>query len=478
MNNSKSTKRSLLMSALALVMCLSMFVGSTFAWFTDSVTSSNNIIKSGTLDVAMTYADEVDGTYEDASKGAIFDYKLWEPGYTQVKYVKLENLGTLALQYKLTVTPNVVNANEKVKLADVIDVYTALVEDGYTAPANFEAAKASMTKVGTLSDVLAATEGCDTGVLLPADGKGSDDVELPAGTEAYTGDVTVCIALHMQESAGNEYQNLSVRNGFSVQLLATQFTYENDAFNNLYDEGVSYEKSEELEYDMVYIYDLEDFTEFGKAVNGNKKFNGVNVANNNNVWVEVMADIDMTDAPAIQGTEFAIGNGNNLAFKGVFDGNNHTISNYSISAAWTYNVCLFRTTGGKFTMKDITFDNCSAAKTNNRNSSIIVGTIGDGTVTFDNVDIMNSTVTGVSGASAYVGNMNEGALYFVDCDVDNVTLTANNASGYNAMFLRDGYSHHDYEESGIWVENCTITNSKSVVNGTEESTVKEYNYTK
>ena len=76
MNNSKSTKRSLLMSALALVMCLSMFVGSTFAWFTDSVTSSNNIIKSGTLDVAMTYADKVDGTYKDASEGAIFDYKL------------------------------------------------------------------------------------------------------------------------------------------------------------------------------------------------------------------------------------------------------------------------------------------------------------------------------------------------------------------------------------------------------------------
>ena len=242
MNNSKSTKRSLLMSALALVMCLSMFVGSTFAWFTDSVTSSNNIIKSGTLEVAMTYADEVNGKYEDASKGAIFDYKLWEPGYTQVKYVKLKNLGTLALQYKLTVTPNVVNANEKVKLADVIDVYTALVEDGYTAPENFEDAKASMTKVGTLSDVLAATEGCDTGVLLPADGKGSDDVQLPAGTEAYTGDVTVCIALHMQESAGNEYQNLSVGDGFSVQLLATQFTYENDAFNNKYDEKAEYDE--------------------------------------------------------------------------------------------------------------------------------------------------------------------------------------------------------------------------------------------
>ena len=46
------------------------------------------------------------------------------------------------------------------------------------------------------------------------------------------------------------------------------------------------------------------------------------------------------------------------------------------------------------------------------------------------------------------------------------------------MFLYDGYSHHDYAESGVWVDNCTITNSKSVVNGAEESTVKEYNYTK
>ena len=237
-------------------------------WFTDSVTSSNNIIKSGTLDVAMTYADKVGGQYKDASEGAIFDYKLWEPGYTQVKYVKLENLGTLALQYKLTVIPNVVNADDTVKLADVIDVYTALVENGYSAPENFEEAKASMTKVGTLSDVLAATEGCDTGVLLPADGKGSDDVELPVGTEAYTGDVTVCIALHMQESAGNEYQNLSAGDGFSVELLATQFTYENDAFNNQYDEKAEYSKVVNVANQEEFLKALEN-AKPGTVISGN-----------------------------------------------------------------------------------------------------------------------------------------------------------------------------------------------------------------
>jgi hypothetical protein len=129
-------------------------------------------------------------------------------------------------------------------------------------------------------------------------------------------------------------------------------------------------------------------------------------------------------------------------------------------------------------MKDITFDNCSATKPNNREASLLVGTIGGGTITFDNVDIKNSTVSGVGGAAAYAGKMTEGALYFIDCDVDNVTLNASSASGSNAMFLDDGYSHHDYETSGVWVKNCTISNSHSFVNGVEDATIAEYNYIK
>ncbi|MBE6926577.1 MAG: hypothetical protein E7461_07015 [Ruminococcaceae bacterium] len=167
-----------------------------------------------------------------------------------------------------------------------------------------------------------------------------------------------------------------------------------------------------------------------------------------------------------------------LIFQGVFDGNGHTISNYHIAASWTYNVSLFRTASGNFTMRDMTFENCSSEKPNNRNTGLLVGTIGGGKITFENVDMKDSHVNGVSGAGGYVGNMTEGALYFIDCDVDNVTLTASSATGYNGMFLRDGYSYHDLPESGVWVENCTITNSKSFVNGVEDAQVKEYNYTK
>ena len=87
MTKMHSTKKALTASILFLAICFSMLVGTTFAWFTDSVTSSGNIIQSGTLDIAMYWADgtkAVPGTdgWTDASTGAIFNHDNWEPGYT------------------------------------------------------------------------------------------------------------------------------------------------------------------------------------------------------------------------------------------------------------------------------------------------------------------------------------------------------------------------------------------------------------
>ena len=70
MPNKKITRRALLTSMLSLLLCFAMLVGTTFAWFTDSVTSANNIIKSGILDVELTYSDD-NQTWSDASQGAI-----------------------------------------------------------------------------------------------------------------------------------------------------------------------------------------------------------------------------------------------------------------------------------------------------------------------------------------------------------------------------------------------------------------------
>jgi len=57
MTKTRSTKRALLMSGLALLMCVSMLIGSTFAWFTDSVTSAGNKIVAGTLNIDMSVMD-------------------------------------------------------------------------------------------------------------------------------------------------------------------------------------------------------------------------------------------------------------------------------------------------------------------------------------------------------------------------------------------------------------------------------------
>ena len=215
MTNKKSTKRALLLSLLSMLLCITMLVGTTFAWFTDSVTSSGNIIKSGTLEVGMYWAegqnkvptDEADWT--DAAAGAIFDYDKWEPGYVEARHIKIANEGTLALKYQINVIAN----GEVSDLADVIDVY-------YFDPAVDDLSRASLTdanKLGTLTEVLAGMNDTANGALLEGESE------------------TITIALMMQTSAGNEYQNKSIGSSFSIQLIATQYTYEEDSFDDQYD---------------------------------------------------------------------------------------------------------------------------------------------------------------------------------------------------------------------------------------------------
>ena len=222
MTAKKSMKRTLISSLLILAMCFTMLVGTTFAWFTDSVTSANNIIKSGTLDVSLKWADgtadpdDENTEWADASQGAIFNYQLWEPGYTEVRHIAIKNEGNLALKYKVKIIAN----GEITDLADVIDVY-------YFDPAEQIAdrdALADETPLGTLTAALAGMGTTATGRLAA----GEDDV--------------ITIALKMQESAGNTYQDKYIGTDFSIALLATQDTVEEDSFDELYDLNAAYDE--------------------------------------------------------------------------------------------------------------------------------------------------------------------------------------------------------------------------------------------
>ncbi|MBR5140810.1 MAG: SipW-dependent-type signal peptide-containing protein [Clostridia bacterium] len=221
MTKKHSTKRSLIASIIIVVLCCSMLVGTTFAWFTDSATSAGNIIKTGNLDVEMYWADGTKAVpaadskdWKDASVGAIFNYENWEPGYVEVRHIRIANEGSLALKYSVSIIPN----GEVTDLSDVIDVY-------YVDPAAQVADRAALTdssKIGTLTEVL---------LNLGATGNGT----LVAGAAD-----TVTIALKMQEGANNDHQDKSIGTSFSIQLLATQLSSESDSFDNGYDADAAY----------------------------------------------------------------------------------------------------------------------------------------------------------------------------------------------------------------------------------------------
>ena len=222
MTKQKSTKRALLMSGLALLLCVSMLIGSTFAWFTDSVTSAGNKIQSGTLKLDLELLDKDTGWASiKESKAPIFNYDLWEPGYTDVKVLKVENEGSLALKWYA----KFISADTLSILADVIDVYVrpSATEIGYPADRNLD----GYTKVGTVRDFVNNIEETTKGALTP---KGT------AGAISYLG-----IALKMREEAGNEYQGLTL-GAFDIMILATQETYESDSFDNQYDANAEFDK--------------------------------------------------------------------------------------------------------------------------------------------------------------------------------------------------------------------------------------------
>ena len=220
MNNKKATKRALLTSVMALVMCVVMLVGTTFAWFTDTASTGVNKIQAGNLDIELQMKGN-DGKWVNAEgKTLNFLQKqgekqvpsediLWEPGCRyELPELRIVNKGNLALKYKISIsgakdaTPE--NDKNDLKLLDVIDwTYSVIGAGG-----------ATVDELGTERH-LAAKNG-----------------------EADVFD-TLTIKGQMQTSAGNDYQGMAIE-GIAITVVATQDTVENDSFDNTYDQDAEY----------------------------------------------------------------------------------------------------------------------------------------------------------------------------------------------------------------------------------------------
>lgn len=206
MTNSKSTKRALVSSALAILMCVAMLIGTTFAWFTDTASTGVNKIQAGNLDIELQMKDN-DGKWVNA-EGKILPFLvegkipadgtqiLWEPGCTYyVPEVRVLNKGNLAVKFEYI--PEALGVTGK--LAEVLELVFKTPVDANGEEVNIEPE-----------------------ILKPGEAS-------PEWSFGY----------HMLESAGNEYQNATAT-GMCLTVVATQATYEKDSIDDQYDKDAEY----------------------------------------------------------------------------------------------------------------------------------------------------------------------------------------------------------------------------------------------
>lgn len=232
-------------SLLCMVLCVAMFLGTTYAWFTSEVNNEGNEIYIGTLDVGLFAGDK------DLSdpNNKLFDSSIrWEPGYTSLETIKVTNQGDLAFHYTLTFTDGKITdkANETLQedqWKNAAECFSVWVYDhranGNAAPAaasyeEITSAGSGWEPIGSLADVLlgkAVLGG--TMVTVRENGQAEDAVNEGTTDGAATED-TYTIALHMRENVDASVMGHKI--SLNVKLIAYQMSKEQDAFGNRYDQ--------------------------------------------------------------------------------------------------------------------------------------------------------------------------------------------------------------------------------------------------
>jgi len=432
MTNTKTTKRALVSSILALCLCFAMMIGTTYAWFTDSASSTSNIIKSGKLDVAMDWAngkeDPSAATWIDASTGPIFNNTLWEPGYTEARHLKISNVGNLALKWTLAIVPN----GEVSALADVIDVYYYDDNGNGNATQIVDRDVSGMEYVGTLTEFLATP--IATGNL---------DAE-----KSYS----MTLVLKMRTNAGDEYQDLSIGSSFTVRIFATQQSKEFDSFDDQYDANAGWLG----EVDTAWYNDTA--TEFAitsaNELAGLAKLVNTGVDNFAGKTVKLSDNVDLINFPWT-----SIGTKAN-PFVGDFDGNGKTVMNLNVEASAS-SAGLFGFVGAGASVSNLNVHNAIVKDLIPGDDTAGYGAvIGNATastpVTVDNVTVTgNIEISGDWYAGALVGR-SKGAI-ITNCSVigedGSYVESGKWASGIS------GYDNGTMKLSGCTVENIAVKSS-------------------
>jgi len=440
MKRKNATRSALFTSIISLLLCVSMLVGTTFAWFTDSVVSGNNVIAAGNLDIELEYYD---GSSWKTVNGAteLFTGNLWEPGHTEVVYLKLSNLGTLALKYHLGIniaseTEGTNVAGETFKLSD--HIYMGVVENAEPTYTSREAA-------------ITAAKGGANGII------GAGYTKSGSMT-ADAADLHLAVVVYMPETVGNEanYMTGTARPeiNLGINLFATQLENESDSFGPDYDKGAAWagevgEVPAEVD-GVITINSAGELAAFAADVNNGNNYEGKTV--------KLGANIDLND---IAWTP--IGNSSNK-FNGTFIGTGYTISNLYVTG--TKGVGLFGYTWTSAHIEGVTID--GAVVSGNDYVGAILGsgylsancikdcTVNNAAITAtpylmaDGVTYDGGAKAGVIAGQAYNGNI-------IGCTVTNSSVTAYRDLGSVAgMLYADGVTGRTLTASGNTAEDVTL----------------------
>ncbi len=434
MTNSKTTKKAFLSSVTALILCFAMLLGTTFAWFTDSEVSGRNTIKSGNLDVVLEYKTSADGTWAPVTEDTkLFNENaLYEPGYTEVVFLRISNAGSLSLKYNLNV--NIFGETTSTNVNDETFSLKDYLEIGYYAMDESLGQYLLSPMFGTREQAIAninSVNGSGFTKLSEYDGIVCKDAPLPED-DTFT-PLLVTLVLTMPETVGNEANHktgvAAPTIDLGVSLVATQYTDESDSFNNQYDKESTYPEiflpvwngtADTSWYNdtdtTFYISTAEQLAGLNELVDAGDNFAGKTV--------KLTKDIDL-GAKNANGDPVSFDPiGDKSAFSGTFDGDGHTISNlYQSGWDFGYQWGSYGSLGLFGEIENATIKNVVISGANAQvEGGDIAGITGSasGTCVFENITVENSTfgtynngiggIIGWSGAGEYTfKNINIGS---------------------------------------------------------------------
>ena len=465
MESSKSTKRALLTSALALLMCVTMLVGATFAWFTDTASTGVNKIQAGNLDIKVEYRTTADGDWKTLDNATdLFGAAgtLFEPGHTRVVELRITNAGNLALKYKIGMnvvseTAGINKAGNPYKLSDYLKVATTGFQQ---YPAEGGIAQAMEWAIFQKGDFGMWTARNFANFELEYTSNGNVHALQPGAAQILG------IKVYMPETVGNEANAISTDKAasinFGLNVVATQYTVESDSF------GTQYDKDAPLDFEPVSTAD-----ELKAAA-----------ANGKNV--QLTQDVTLTDALTFNNAVTIDLNGKTLSSSLNSDG-------YSLKATANATIVngTYKGTGsargigayGNLTMRNVTVDvaglvgvACSAADSQYIiEDSTIKG--GYALCNFNNnatINVSNSTLEGTT-TGFYHNGSNSGLNLTVTgtkinagnngTDATGVYISGSTATrdagGYQKASFTDctvkGNAAIEVKYTDLTLNNCTVT---------------------